>query len=231
MNPNYVILSSFQAGKRFLPVLGHYLAMLYPPTTVPPRRALTSPAPPPKTRRQRDMNLARVEWEDPAPASPLLPSWATTRETPTIATEDLTINGRASWVSTDLPLQSPRNEIRKETRNRPTKQHTSGEQPPRPRQEDVEAPTPPPQHSPAKKRRRLHSQEATRPEINNLVQTIDTTKEGASSLTGRIEHGQTTQISEDEVLGYKDLRVEAYKFSALLRHDKTYQLIKFIARF
>mgnify|MGYP006982082827 CR=1 FL=1 len=176
------------------------------------------------------MNLAQVEWEDPAPASPSSPSLATARETLTIATEDLTIRGRAPRVSTYSPLQSTPKEIREETRNCPTKQHSSGERPPRPRQEDVEAPTPPPQHSPAKKRRRLHSQEATRPEINNLVQTIDTTKEGASSLTGRIEHGQTTQISEDEVLGYKDLLVEAYEFIALLRHDTTYELIEFLAR-
>mgnify|MGYP000503497620 FL=1 len=32
---------------------------------------------------------------------------------------------------------------------------------------------------------------------------------------GKIEHGQTMQISEDEVLGYKDLPAEAYEFSAL----------------
>ena len=37
-----------------------------------------------------------------------------------------------------------------------------------------------------------------------------------ASLQGKIEHGQTTQISEDEVLGYKDLLVEAYEFSVLL---------------
>ena len=28
---------------------------------------------------------------------------------------------------------------------------------------------------------------------------------------GKIEHGQTTQISEDEVLDYKELPVEAYE--------------------
>ena len=47
---------------------------------------------------------------------------------------------------------------------------------------------------------------------------------------GKIEHGQTTQISKDEVLGYKDRPVEAYEFSALLRHGTTYELIEFLAR-
>ena len=47
---------------------------------------------------------------------------------------------------------------------------------------------------------------------------------------GRIEHGQTTHISEDEVLGYKDLPVEAYEFNALLRLGTTYELVDFLAR-
>ena len=46
----------------------------------------------------------------------------------------------------------------------------------------------------------------------------------------RIEHGQTTQISENEVIGYKDLLVEAYEFSALLRLGTTYELMDFLAR-
>ena len=53
---------------------------------------------------------------------------------------------------------------------------------------------------------------------------------GASSHIGKIEHGQTTQISEDEVLGYKDLPVEAYEFSALLRLCTTYELVDFLER-
>ena len=50
------------------------------------------------------------------------------------------------------------------------------------------------------------------------------------SLTGRIEQGQTTQISEDKVLGYKDLVLEAYEFSALLRLGTTYKLMEFLTR-
>ena len=41
-------LSSFQSGKRFLPVLAHYLTVLYPPPTTSPRRAPISLTPPPK---------------------------------------------------------------------------------------------------------------------------------------------------------------------------------------
>ena len=47
---------------------------------------------------------------------------------------------------------------------------------------------------------------------------------------GKIEHGHTTQKSEDEVLGYKDLPAEAYEFSALLRLGTTYELMDFLAR-
>ena len=53
---------------------------------------------------------------------------------------------------------------------------------------------------------------------------------GASSHIAKIEHGQTTQISEDEVLSYKDLPVEAYEFSVLLRLGTTYELMDFLAR-
>ena len=52
----------------------------------------------------------------------------------------------------------------------------------------------------------------------------------ASLNLGKIEHGQTTQISEDEVLGYKDLPVEAYEFSALFRLGTTFELMDFLAR-
>mgnify|MGYP006889217529 FL=1 len=56
-----------------------------------------------------------------------------------------------------------------------------------------------------------------------------TTQVGTLSLIGKIEHGQTKQISE-EVLGYKDLPVEAYQFSALLQLGTTYELMAFLAR-
>ena len=61
------------------------------------------------------------------------------------------------------------------------------------------------------------------------VLSMATTQVGTSSLTGKIEHGQTTQILEDEVLGFKDLPMEEYKFSALLRRGTTYKLMDFLA--
>ena len=57
-----------------------------------------------------------------------------------------------------------------------------------------------------------------------------TTHLRVSSRIGKVEHGQTTQISEDDVLGYKDLPVEAYEFSALLQLGTTYELMEFLAR-
>ena len=53
---------------------------------------------------------------------------------------------------------------------------------------------------------------------------------GALSHIDKIEHGQTTQILEDEVLGYKDLPAEAYEFSALLELGTTYERMDFLAR-
>ena len=41
-------LGSFQSGKRFLPMLAEYLTVLYPYPSTFPRRAPTSPTPPPK---------------------------------------------------------------------------------------------------------------------------------------------------------------------------------------
>ena len=52
----------------------------------------------------------------------------------------------------------------------------------------------------------------------------------ASLNQGKIEHGQKMQISEDEVLGYKDLPAEAYEFSALLLLGTTFELVDFLAR-
>ena len=52
---------------------------------------------------------------------------------------------------------------------------------------------------------------------------------GTSSLIGKIENGQTTQISEDEVLSYKDLPMEAYEFSVFLRLGTTYEMMDFLA--
>ena len=43
-----VALESFQSGKRLLPVMTHFLTVLYPPPSTSPHRALTSPPPPRK---------------------------------------------------------------------------------------------------------------------------------------------------------------------------------------
>ena len=62
-------LESFQSGKRLLPVMTHYLTVLYPPPSTSPRRALTSP-PPPRKQREKILALPQEEWEDPTPTSP-----------------------------------------------------------------------------------------------------------------------------------------------------------------
>ena len=92
-------LSSFQSGKRFLPVLTHYLTVLYPSPTTP-----ISPTPPPKMQRQRALNFTPFEWEDPAPTSPPSHIRASTKQPPTIATDYLTIRQRTPRISTYSPL-------------------------------------------------------------------------------------------------------------------------------
>ena len=74
-------LESFQTGKRLLPVINHFLTVLYPPPSVSPRRILTSP-PPPRKQREKILALTQEEWEDPSPSPP--PS-AARNPTPTSA--------------------------------------------------------------------------------------------------------------------------------------------------
>ena len=63
-------LESFQSGKRILPVLAHYLTVLYPPPSPSPHRALTSSPSPPRKQRENTLALNQVEWEDTTPDSP-----------------------------------------------------------------------------------------------------------------------------------------------------------------
>ena len=176
------------------------------------------------------MHLAQVTWEDPVPSSSSSSPRATARESTVIATEELTIRGSEQHASINSTLQSPRKEFREETRKPPsnTKHHPSWERSKKQGKENTEAPPPPPQQSPTKKRHQIHCRsedkdtdhpkEERRQVVPNPIQTIATAADRASSLIGRIEKGQTSQILEDEVLGYKDMHVEAYEFSALLRH-------------
>ena len=92
------------------------------------------------------------------------------------------------------------------------------------------------QTQPSKKRRLNHESttESTGPqkEQENIVShgTLAIVRVEASLHQGKIEHEQTTQISEDEVLGYKDLPAEAYEFSTLLHLSTTFELVDFLAR-
>ena len=89
---------------------------------------------------------------------------------------------------------------------------------------------------PPKKKRRIHRGPEESSQGNRLDQTLEEsptpaltmaiTHLGTSSLIGKIKQGQTTQISKDEVIGYKDLPVEAYEFSALLRPGTTNELME-----
>ena len=123
-------MESFQSGKRLLPVLSHYLTVLYPPPSTSPRRTLTSP-PLPRNQREKILALTQEEWEDPTPNSP--PSAGRNR-TPTSVppppktqkqrvlpvtrvewddadeptTEDVTIRQKTPRTSVASPQQSPR---------------------------------------------------------------------------------------------------------------------------
>ena len=45
-----------------------------------------------------------------------------------------------------------------------------------------------------------------------------------------IEQGQQSRFSEDEVLTFRDLPVEALELRAISQHGMTYELINFLAR-
>ena len=132
-------LESFQSGKRFLPVMVHYLMVLYPPPSTSPRCALTSLTPPPRREQQKTLALTQVEWEDttpdsspsfarnPTPTAPTPPSKTqkqrvlpVTRvewdDTPEPTTEDVTIRQKTPTTSVASLHSSPRS----------TKQQRSG---------------------------------------------------------------------------------------------------------
>ena len=62
-------LTSFQSGKKMLSVLTHFLTVLYPPSSLPSPRALSSP-PPPRKQREKLIALTHEAWEEPTPPSP-----------------------------------------------------------------------------------------------------------------------------------------------------------------
>ena len=120
---------------------------------------------------------------------------------------------------------------------RPTTQQTSGPRPQKRKQVKETAPPAPEAQAGPNKKRRLNRESTTdnkgpQNQKEKVVSQSSLSIEPveASLNLGKIEHGQTTQISEDEVLGYKDLPAEAYEFSALLHLSTTFELMDFLAR-
>ena len=243
-----VVENLHDTGKKLLSVMSHFLTVLYPPPTTFPHRTLTSP--PPRKQREKILAITQEEWEDPTPTSP--PS-AARNPTPISAppppktqkrwalpvtydgwdeaedavAEDITIRQKTPKTSVPSPRPSPR----------PANQQTSGTWPQK--WKEAEEPTPPALDSQAQpyKKRRINRESTTETEGTHKPKTKE---ENQSSLTivpveeslnlGKIEHGQTTQIFEDEVLGYKDLPIKAYELSVLLRLGRTFELVDFLAR-
>ena len=65
----HAALVSFQSGKKMLSVLTHFLTVLYPPSSLPSPRKLTSP-PPPRRPREKLVAISHEAWEEPTPLSP-----------------------------------------------------------------------------------------------------------------------------------------------------------------
>ena len=243
-------LASFQSGKKMLSVLTHFLTVLYPPSSLPSPRTLTSP-PPPRRQREKLVALSHEAWEEPTPPSPpaadqnlasaspptqpqqkravpdTCQEWEEETGTEDNTADDVTIRQPTPRPSVTPPEPSPR----------PTTQQAA---PPRPQKrkqaEETTPPAPEAQTQPSKKRRlnRESSAEQKGPQQEQALvvsqSNLAIVPVEASLNQGKIEHGQTTQISEDEVLGYKDLPAEAYEFSALLRLSTSFRLVDFLAR-
>ena len=72
---NHAAVASFQSGKRFLPVLAQYIAVLYPSQTpMPQRQTLALPAHPTQPKRQRTLQLPQEEWNDDTPTPTTTPT-------------------------------------------------------------------------------------------------------------------------------------------------------------
>ena len=297
-------IASYRSGKKMLSVVSHFLTVLFPPSTLPSPRTITSP--PPRRQREQVLAISNEAWEEPTPPSPpaaaqppasepspprsqhkraILAScqeWdeETTTEAPT---DDVTIRpptARPPAQPTTEPIPQPTTipiqetttqpQTTTEPNQRPITQKAAAPQAQKRKQTEVstaptsqvqkrkrpEVSTPP--TSPAQKRKQPEvsappvkdNQKPPPSKKRKLTRTPSEDQEAAENAQaivvgegslalgpvtaslnqGRIEHGQTTQISEDEVLGYRDLPAEAYEFSALLRFGTTYELVDFLAR-
>ena len=55
-------------------------------------------------------------------------------------------------------------------------------------------------------------------------------QDASLSLTGNLQNGQASRISEDIVLAILDLLVEAFELGAILRHGTSYEHIDLLTR-
>ena len=237
-------VSSFQAGKKMVSVLPHFLAILYPSSSPPlsPPRTI-SPSQPRQLRRENTI-LHQAPSEEPPRAAPPVPtadpaseplrqpSVTRTRRLPTSCpawdedAPEAEATGKALTLTPLLqappPPPSPRHTAQADEEDRQRKRKI---------REGRDGPGQP------SKRRRLirkipdQATETPRPEATGTGDgTLALVPVETSLNQGKIEQGRASEISEDEVLGYKDLPAEAYEFSALLRLGTAYEIIDFLAR-
>ena len=190
-----------------------------PPTSRPPAQPTTEPIPQPTTTPIPEPTTQPQTTPEPSPR-PITQKAAAPQAQKRKQTE----------VST-----APASQVQKRKRPEVSTPPTSPAQ--KRKQPEVSAPPAKDNQKPPSKKRRLNRESSEDQEAAENAQALVVSESSlalvpveASLNQGRIEHGQTTQISEDEVLGYRDLPAEAYEFSALLRFGTTYELVDFLAR-
>ena len=151
------------------------------PSAVRNPTPLSTPLPP-KTQEKRALPQTCEEWDDDAVA------------------EDVTIRQKTPRTSVPPPQLSPCF----------TNQQTSETQPQKWKQAETPTPRPPEAQAQPNKKRRLNREseiETKGPQNQKeklvIHSSLAIVHVEASLHLGKIEHGQTTQISEDEVLGIR----------------------------
>ena len=195
-------LALFKSGKRLLPVLAQYTAMLYPPGPQPTRQQLTLAAPPVQNRRRQVAHEEWTEEDDPTDSSTQVGDNITLRGN---IQEIVPTNTSPLDTTSSTPITTPRFGGGQQKRGR---ENTKSPNPITPKRRQADA-TPQP----------------------TFVQAVAAAPETTLAIVpGHQEKGQSSQIAETDVFALRDMPAECFELGALLQHGTTYELIDFLAR-
>ena len=60
--------------------------------------------------------------------------------------------------------------------------------------------------------------------------TVAPISDKATTLTGTLQDGQSSRVSEEEVLGYMDIPPGTHEMAAILQFGISYEMVEYLAR-